>query len=48
MNNGLIQTMNAEEVEERNLLEMLNEMSLTGINLGINLSTGIQPNLNFE
>lgn len=28
--------------------EMLNEMFLTGINLGINLSTGIQPNLNFE
>jgi hypothetical protein len=25
--------------------EMLNEMSLTGINLGINLSTSLQPNL---
>jgi len=36
--------MNAIELTD----EMLNEMSLTGINLGINLLTGIQPNLNFE
>lgn len=36
--------MNAVELTD----EMLNEMSLTGINLGINLSTGLQPNVNFE